>query len=211
MTRAFVLAAALAVALMSSTGASPVPSRNELRTPPVRKIRNLALEFVGQFQNSPPGVTPVTHIHYGYLSYIKGLSVFSGAPQNETTALFTFSADAATLRVISNGPLRVVTRVGKLTIYRDPSTNGSFAKPETFRDGTAVLVAAFRQEVVSNTVTNSFATFQQNTITSTRPFLAGRGKVQLGEVGETFKTYFSGQGNMPGPPSGYFGGYAVNG
>lgn len=210
MTRAFVLAAALTVALMSSTGASPVPSRNELRTPPVRKIRNLALEFVGQFQNSPPGATPVTHIHYGYLSYIKGLSVFSGAPQNETTALFTFVANAATPRVISNGPLRVVTRVGKLTIYRDPSTNGSFAKPETFRGGTAVLVAAFRQEVVSNTVTNSFSTFQQNTITSTRPFLAGRGKVQLGEVGETFKTYFSGQGNMPGPPSGYFGGYAVN-
>jgi hypothetical protein len=211
MTRAFVLAAALTVALTTATGAIPVRSRNELRTPPVRKIHDLALEFVGQFQNSAPGVTPATHSHYGYLSYIKGLSVFSGAPQNETTALFTFFADAATLRVISNGPLRVVTRVGKLTIYRDRSRNGSFAKPETFRDGTVVLVAAFRQEVVTNTVTNSLATFHQNTITSTRSFLAGRARVQLGGVGVRFKAYFSGQGNMPGPPSGYIGGYGVKG
>ena len=208
MTRAFALVAALTVAPLNSTGA--VPAGNELRTPPVRRIRELSLEFVGQFQNSPPSVTPATHTHYGYLSYIKGVSVFSGAPQNEATALFTFFADATTPRVISNGPLRIVTRVGKLTIYRDRSTDGSFAKPETFRDGTPVLVATFRQEVVNNTVTSSFATFHQNTITSTRPFLAGPGNVQLGEVGGRFKTFFSGQGNMPGPPSGFFGGYAFS-
>ena len=40
---------------------------------------------------------------------------------------------------------------------------------------------------------------------------ADEGKVQLGEIGETFKTYFSGQGNMPGPPSGFFAGYAFSG
>ncbi len=211
MTRAFALAAALAVAMMTSTAATTAGNGNELRTPPVRKIRELSLEFVGQFQNSPPGVTPATHIQYGYLSYVRALSVFNAAPQNETTALFTFFADAATPRVISNGPLRVITRVGKLTIYLDPSTNGSFSKPETFRDGTPVLVAEFRQEVVSNTVTNSFTTFHRNEITSTRQFLGGRGKVQLGQVGATFRTYFSGQGNMPGPPSGYFGGYALSG
>ena len=74
-----------------------------------------------------------------------------------------------------------------------------------------MLVAGFRQEVVNNTVTNAFTTFQQNTIISTKPFSAGRRIVQLGEVGETFRTYFSGQGNMPGPPSGYFGGYGVSG
>jgi hypothetical protein len=211
MTRAFALVAVLTVALMTLTGAIPVQSRTALRTPPVRTIRSLSLEFVGQFQNSPPGVSPATHIHYGYVSYIRGISVFTHAPQDEKTAIFTFFADAATQRVISNGPLRVITRVGKLTIYRDLSTNGSFAEPEMFHDGTPVLVAGFRQEVVSNTVTSSLETFHQNTITSTRPFLAGRSRVQLGEVGETFKTYFSGQGSMPGPPSGYFGGYGVNG
>jgi hypothetical protein len=211
MSRAFVLVAALMVTLVSSAGTAAVPARNGLRTPPARTIRDLSLEFVGQFQNSPPSVTPATHIHYGYLSYGQGLSVFTGTPQDETTALFTFFADAATIRVISNGPLRVITRTGKLTIYRDPSTNGDFAKPDTFRDGTPVLVAGFRQEVVNNTVTNSFTTFHRNTIISTRPFSTGRRDVQLGVLGETFKTYFSGQGNMPGPPSGYFGGYAVSG
>jgi len=210
MSRGLVPVAMLAVALIS-TGATPVPSRTELRAPQVRKIQSLSFELVGQFQNSPPSVTPATHIHYGYLSYIRGLSAFTDATQDETTALFTFFADAATVRVITNGPLRVITRAGTLTIYLDHSTNGSFANPETFRDGTPVLVARFRQQVVSNTVTNSFTTFHQNTITSTRVFPTDRGKVQLGEIGETFKAHLSGQGNMPGPPSGFFGGYAFSG
>lgn len=211
MTRAFVLVAALTVAALTAAGAIPARSHNAVRSTSARQIRNLSLEFVGQFQNSPPGVTPATHVHYGYLSYIRGVSVFRAAPASETSALFTFFADATTLRVISNGPLRIVTRVGKLTIYRDPATNGSFPKPETFRDGTPVLVAKFRQQVVNNTVTNSFTTFHQGMITSTRPFAAGRRKLLLGRVGRTFRIAFSGQGNMPGPPSGYFGGYAVSG
>jgi hypothetical protein len=171
----------------------------------------LSLEFVGQFQNSPPGVTPATHVHYGYLSYVGGLRAFSGATQNETTALFSFYADGATLRIIPNGPLRVVTRVGTLTIYRDASTNGDFNRPDSFRDGAPVLVARFRQEVVNNTVTGSFTTFHQNIIVSTKPFAEGRGKVRLGRAGQTFRTFFNGHGTMPGPPSGYFGGYAVSG
>ena len=211
MTKAFALVGVSMVALVGSTGATPSWSHNELRGPPVRQIRILSLELVGQFQNSPPGVTPATHIHYGYLSYVRGLSVFRGAAPNETNALFTFFADAATPRVIPNGPLRIVTRIGKLTIYRDPSTNADFAKPESFRDGTPVLVARFRQEVVNNTVTGSFTTFHQNTIVSTRPFRAGRGRVRLGRAGETFRTFFSGHVTMPGPPSGFFGGYAVSG
>jgi hypothetical protein len=210
MTKAFALAGASTVALIASTGAI-APSHSERGEQPVRQIRALSLELVGQFQNSPPGVTPPTHIHYGYLAYIGGLSVFRGAAQNEMTALFTFFADAATPRVIANGPLRVVTRVGRLTIYRDPSTNGDFARPASFRDGTPVLVARLRQQVVSNTVTESFTTFHQNTIVSTRPFAAGRGSVRLARVGATFRTFFSGHVTMPGPPSGFFGGYAVSG
>jgi hypothetical protein len=211
MTKAFALVGVSMVALVGSTGAVAIRSDTDLGTGPVRQIRGLSLEFVGQFQNSPPGVTPATHIHYGYLSYVRGLSVFRGAAQNETTALFTFFADAATPRVIPNGPLRIVTRIGKLTIYRDTSTNGDFAKPESFRDGTPVLVAQFRQEVVTNTVTGSFTTFHQNTITSTRPFPAGHGSVRLGRIRQTFRTFFSGHVTMPGPPSGFFGGYAVSG
>jgi hypothetical protein len=175
------------------------------------KVRAISFEFVGQFQNSPPGVAPPTHSHYGYLSYIRGLTVFRGAPQDEKTALFTFYADAATPRVIANGPLRIVTRLGRLRIYRDPSTNSDFGRPDSFRDGAAVLVSQFRQQVVNNTVTGSFTTAHHNTIVSTRPFRAGRQTVQLGRVGATFQTSFSGHGNMPGPPSGFFGGYASSG
>jgi hypothetical protein len=175
------------------------------------KVRAISLEFVGQFQNSPPGVTPPTHSHYGYLSYVRGLSAFGGAPQDEKTALFTFYADAATPRVIANGPLRIVTRIGRLRVFRDPSTNGDFERPESFRDGTVVFVAQFRQQVVTNTLTGSFTTSHHNTIVSTRPFRTGRQTVQLGRVGATFQTSFSGHGNMPGPPSGFFGGHASSG
>jgi hypothetical protein len=208
---AFALAVAALVALASSTSTTPAAGDKSLRPARVRHIRQLSFEFVGQFQNSPPGVTPATHVHYGYLSYIRGVSTFRAGPENETTALFTFFADATTLRVIPNGPLRIITRVGKLTIYRGPSKNGNFAKPDTFRDGTPIAVGEFRQQVVTNTVTGSFTTFHQVTITSTRPFRAGREKLQLGRVGQTFTIGFSGQGNMPGPPSGYFGGYGVSG
>jgi hypothetical protein len=211
MTKAFALLGAFAVGLASSTAAIAFrsQSQSELQQQ-VRQIRDLSFELVGHFQSSPPGVTPPTHVHYGYLSYIRPLSVFRGAP-SEATALFTFYADAATPRVIANGPLRIVTRVGRLTIYRDPSTNGDFAKPESFRDGTPVLVAQFRQQVLSDTVTGSLTTFHQNTIVSTRPFSAARGRVQLGQVGETFETVFNGHVTMPGPPSGFIAGYAVSG
>jgi hypothetical protein len=211
MTKAFVLLVAATLALAGSTAAVAFRNHGALARAPVRQIRPLSFEFVGQFLSSAPGVTPPTHVHYGYLSYIRGLSVFAGSTQNETTALFTFSADAATPRVIANGPLRIVTRVGRLTIYRDPSPDGDFARPATFRDGTPVLVAEFRQQVVTDTVTGSLTTFHQNRIVRTRPFPAGRRSVQLGRVGGTFKTYFNGHVTMPGPPSGYIGGYGVSG
>jgi len=209
MTRVFGLVGALSVALVSSAAA--VPARRDAALQ-VKRIGRLSLEFVGQFQNSPPGVTPATHTHYGYLSYIRGVRAFKAAPQSESTALFTFYADATTVRVLADGPLRVVTRVGKLTIYRDASGDATFTKPETFADGTRVLVGTFRQQVVLNTVSNSFSTFHQVTITSTRPFTAGGGgRLQLGRARQTFRITLTGQGTMPGPPSGYIGGYGVSG
>ena len=210
MVRAFAAVAAVTVALVFLTGFGATPSHGR-HVSRVSVLPNLSFEFVGQFQNSAVGVTPATHIHYGYVSYIRGLSVFTGEPEAESTALFTFFADAATLRVIVDGPLRIITRVGKLTIYRDPSTNGDFTNPDTFRDGAAVLVAGFRQQVISNTVTGAFTTFHQATITTTRPFPVGGHELQLGWVGEAVRIVFNGQGNMPGPPSGFFGGYGVSG
>ena len=197
------LAAVLAVSLVAVAAASPRGA-----TPPVTTIRILSFEFVGQFLNSPPGVTPATHDHYGYLSYASGLRAFGGVPEDEATALFTFYANARTLRVISDGPMRIITRVGRLTIYQDPSSNGSFSDPGTFSDGAPVLVARFRQQVVFDTVSNTFTTFHRNRITSTKPFGVGAKRVQFGVVGATFTTEFTGHANMPGSPSGYFGGFA---
>jgi hypothetical protein len=200
-------ALALLTALLAASAAAAVGASPRAATPKVTTIRTLSFEFVGQFLNSPPGVTPATHEHYGYLSYASGLKAFDGAPEDETTALFTFYATARTLRVISNGPMRIVTRVGTLTIYRDPSSNGNFSDPGTYRDGTRVLVARFRQQSVLDTVSNMFTTFHENRITFTKPFDLGA-KVQLGVVGGTFTTEFMGHSNMPGPPSGHFGGFA---
>lgn len=211
MTRRLVPLVASTLALVASTGAGALGSDGQRRAAPVRQLRSLSLELVGQFQNSPPGVTPPTHTHYGYLSYVSGVRAFSGSAESEATALFTFFADAATPRVIANGPLRIITRAGVLTIYRDASPDGDFAKAESFRDGTPVLVARFRQQVVSDTVTGSFTAYHQDRIVSTRRFPSGRGNVELGRVGEKFRTYFSGHVTMPGPPSGVLGGYAVSG
>lgn len=211
MTKTFALLVAWTLALVGSTAAIAFRGQGAAGSAPVRQIRALSLEFAGQFQNSPTGVTPATHTHYGYLTYVRGLSAFRTGDQNEKTALFTFSADAETPRVIANGPLRIVTRVGRLTIYRDSSPDGDFGRPASFRDGTPVLGAEFRQQIVNDTVTGSFTTFHRNTIVSTRTFPGGRGNVRLGRVGDTFRTFFGGHGNMPGPPSGFFGGYAVSG
>jgi hypothetical protein len=197
------LAAVPAVCTLAAVTAS-----TRAATPTVTTVRTLSFEFVGQFVNSPPAVTPATHEHYGYVSYASGLKAFDGAAEDETTALYTFYASARTLRVISDGPVRVITRVGTLTIYRDPSSNGSFGNPGTFSDGAPVLVTRFRQQSVLDTVSSTFTTFHENKITSARPFTVGTRRLQLGVVGGTFTTQFAGRSNMPGPPSGYFGGFA---
>jgi hypothetical protein len=202
-----VVVVASAVASVTAFGRDTSHSRAAAK---VTIIPDLWFELVGQFQNSAPGVTPVTHVHYGYLSWVKGVSAFGAAPQDDATAEFTFFADGKTSPLISNGPLRSATRVGKLTIYRDPSANSDFANPDTFRDGTPVLIAQYRHQPISSTLTGAITLFSQDTITFTRPFDSGHGKVQLGKGGEKFQEHYTGQSNMPGPPSGYFIGYAVS-
>jgi hypothetical protein len=108
------------------------------------KVDELALELVGQVTNSPPAVSPATSIQYGYVAHLRGLPIFKAEPQGESTALFTFYVATTTLRVINNGPLRIVSRTGAMTIYSDRSANASFANPDSFRDGTPILVAGLR-------------------------------------------------------------------
>ena len=165
-----------------------------------------ALEFVGQFNN-----TPTTSQQFGYLSNIEGLnSIFSSSSvQNETTALFTFVTNATTDRVISDGPLKIISRTGTTTIYLNNAPS-SFNTPASFSQGTAIQVSTYRQQVVLNTTTNAFSTVHINEISQTEPFTLNGALYQLGRKGKSFRTAYSGQSNAPGlVPSGWFAGYAV--
>jgi hypothetical protein len=197
---AVVVAASTTVALAQGTTRS-------VRSHHVTKVRGMSFELVGQVQNSAPGVSPATSIQYGYLSDLGGLPIFKAEPQNESTALLTFYTDTTTRRVIDNGPIRVINREGTLTIYSDPAASGSFANPDSFRDGTPVLVARLRQQVIVDTTTGGFTAQNLNTIISTRPFRGPSGMLQLGKAGDRFRTIISGHVNAPGPPSAYMAGY----
>lgn len=206
------LGAALAVALAASIAVSVAQATSwSTRMDDVTKVHDLSLELVGQVQGSPPGVSPATSIQYGYLSQLNGLSLFEEEPASESTALFTFFTDTTTRRVINNGPIRVINREGTVTIYSDPTANGSFANPESFRDGTRILVAGLRQQVIVNTTTGAFTAQNLNTITSTRPFPGPKGALQLGKAGDRFRTIISGHVNAPGAsPSAFMVGYAFS-
>lgn len=173
------------------------------------KAADVRLELVGEVSNSPTGVTPATSTQYGYLPYVLGLPAFRSEPGNETTARYTFYAQATTIRVLPDGPLRIITRVGTFTVYRNPAVGANFDDPNSFRIGTPILVAGFRQQVVVDTVAQTFSTLNRNTIESTRPFTAGVKTIQLGAAGGNFNTVLTGHLNMPGPPSGYFAGYTI--
>ncbi len=185
--------------------------RNAAKASKISQIRGLSFELVAQAINSAAGVTPATSIQYGYVSYIRGVPTFSAAPENETTALFTFYTDTVTTRVIADGPLRVISREGTMTIYQDPSGNGNFASPDSFRDGTPVLVVSVRQQGIVDTVTGAFTLRNVGSVVSTSPFAGGSGQLRLGSSDDAFTASFNGHLNtVAGPPTGYLAGYAYS-
>jgi hypothetical protein len=169
-------------------------------------VDDVALEIVGQVNNSAPGVTPATSAQFGYVSQLDDLA---GWP-SESTAPLTFYTDTTTNRVVNNGPIRIVSRTGQLTLYHDPSGNGNFANPDSFRDGTPVLTAVLRQQVILNTLTGAFTAHNVNTITSTSPFVLDDDEVTLGRVGRRFHTVISGQITTAAPPSAHMAGYTFS-
>src|SRR5882762_5335115 len=162
-------------------------------------------EFVGQFNN-----TPTTSQQFGYISTARDLRpIFtSDTTQNETTALLTFVTNATTNRVIANGPFTIINRTGTTTIYLNTPPS-DFNDPSTFSQGTPIQVSDYHQQVIVNTVTNSFQTVHTNTVTSTKPFSLNGNMYRLGRMGSSFRTSYSGQVNPTAPPSGWFGGNAV--
>jgi len=170
---------------------------------------DVQFEVVGQVTNP----TATTSIQYGYLAFINGISgvapIFNPGPQNESTAQFTFFNDTVNERVINNGTIRIINRVGTTTIYLNPSANATFANPASFQNGIPVQTSILRHQVVIDTVTGSFTTTFVNTITSVDRFQIDNTHFRLGKVGQTFRTTVLGHLNSPAPPSAYIAGYAV--
>jgi hypothetical protein len=198
------VAVGLALLAASMTGAAGAHGQQPTR------INDVALELVGQVINSAPGVTPATSIQYGYVSQLDDLAIFNAGAQNESTARLTFYTDTVTNRVINNGPLRIISRTGQLTIYHDLSASGNFADPNSFRDGDPILVADVRQQVILNTLSGAFSAGNQNTITSRSPFQLGDDEFVLGRLGGVFRTIISGQQASTSPPSAYMAGYTFS-
>jgi hypothetical protein len=154
-------------------------------------------EFIGEYINSPT-VSGPNNLQFGYLSSIAGLDdVFSGAPKNETTALFTFVVNAVTYQVVSHGPFRIVDRTGTTTIYLNNGPS-DFANPASFSQGTPIQVSSYRQTVITNTLTNTFVSVNTHTITSVETFTLDGVDYRLGQMGKTYHTDYSGQINAPG-------------
>jgi hypothetical protein len=203
--RAFFIAGAAIVATLvaASVGAGAAPRS-------VKQIDDLTLELVGQVINSAAGVTPATSVQFGYVTYLRGLPIFKEGPQYEKSALFTFYTQTTTIRLITNGPLRVISREGTVTIYDDPSANGTFANPDSFRDGKPVLVAGLRQQVIVDTASGAFTAHNLNTIISTSSIHGANRALQLGKPGDRFRTVITGHLNAAGPPSAYMAGYTLS-
>ena len=163
-------------------------------------------EVIGEFNNSGSASQ-----QFGYFADITGLdNVFSSnTTKNETTALFTFVTNATTFQVVNNGPFRIVDRTGTTTIYLNNGPS-DFSNPSSFSQGTPIQVSSYQQQVILNTLTNTFVTVHTNTITSVETFTLNGDAYRLGQLGKSFRTNYSGQGNTPGGvPSGWFAGTSI--
>jgi hypothetical protein len=158
----------------------------------------ILMEYVGQVINGSP--TPTSSNQFGNLQAVSRV---------DPSLQFTFYTQAETVKVVANGPLRIIDRTGTTTIYLT-SAPGDFNNPDSFRSGTPVQVSTLRQQVIVDTSTGAFSVVNINTITSATEFLSGGEQVRLGEAGQSFRTVLNGQLNAPGmSPTGWFGGYAV--
>lgn len=158
----------------------------------------ILMEYVGQVINGTP--TPAASNQFGNLQGVSGV---------DPSLQFTFYTEAATVKSVVNGPLRIIDRTGTTTIYL-ASAPGDFSNPDSFRSGTPVQVSTLQQQVIVDTSTGAFSVVNINTITAATEFLSGGNEVQLGNAGQSFRTILNGHLNAPGmSPTGWFGGYAV--
>ncbi|HSP17966.1 MAG TPA: hypothetical protein VLQ79_00515 [Myxococcaceae bacterium] len=179
-------------ALLGLAGVALASSR------PERPAAAIVWEYVGQVINGGAG-GPSASVQFGNLL---------GSPCAAPDASLTFFTEATTTRTTSNGPLRILDRVGTTSIYLAPAP-GDFAAPETFRTGALVQTSRLEQQVIVDTSTGAFTVLNVNTVTpgGTKP--AGWTCEPLLRPGARIRTELRGHVNTPGgTPSGWFGGFA---
>jgi hypothetical protein len=194
--------AALIIFSPARGGAAPAQAAADTRD-------EISAELIGQVFNASPQISA----QYGYLSYLRGLatSAITGpsGPLSEQSALLTFYSHTLTERVTNSGPLRVIDRTGEVTFYFTATPHGDFTRPDTLREGTAVMVAALRHQVLLNTQTGAFTTRFDCTIAENQEFSIAGAAYRLGVPGQHFELTINGQANPQGLPSAYIVGYAT--
>jgi hypothetical protein len=165
----------------------------------------IGAELVGQVANPSASQS----IQYGYLSLVEGMPRIStqSGPVTEATALLTFYSDTTTDSVTNNGPMRTIDRTGTITIYYNDSGNNTFSNPDSFRAGTPILVATLHHQVVIDTITGSFVTTFENTITSTSLFQVDNLTYRLGKPGRIVRITVFGHLNAQAPPAAHIMGF----
>ena len=118
-------------------------------------------------------------------------------------------SNAVPARTASPSSVRIVNREGTLRVFLDEKPNGDFAVPDSFRDGTPVMTAALRHQVILDTITNQFTTVFVNTITQSTRFVVGGRHIELGKPGQTFRTVFLGRPSASGTGQFVIAGYKV--
>ena len=148
----------------------------------LENVAGINLEFIGQGLV----LSPAEVYQYGYFTHVAGVeNLFSGAPNNASTAFFTFLNELFTTRVTDNGPLRIVDRKGTATIYLNPAGGANFEDLDSFSAGTPVLTAALRHQVILDTLNNNTIIVNFDlTITAAESFTAGEIKHLLGLPGQ---------------------------
>jgi hypothetical protein len=172
---------------------------------------DVLFDVVGQVKNAG-----TQSIQYGYLSYINGLSVeqtyAAGNSQDEKTAFFTFYNEGTTIRTVTHGLWRIVTREGTSTIYYNVAPHGDLTTPlpDSFRSGTPIVTSTWRHQVVfePSPTGHFFVTFV-HTITGSSPVTVGGETLRIGKIGDKYKVALFGGPDPAGLVNGKFAGNGV--
>lgn len=128
----------------------------------------------------------------GYFLHLQGIegNLFLGHP-NESTALFTFSANPFTAKPVHNGDLAIsLDAAGQFSLYYNPQAGASFDDPDTFAAGTEIAAFSRVSIVAGVTMTEETEPVRRNlaenvftaALVRSRPFTFGDREYDLNDL-----------------------------